>query len=693
MSGNELHRAASPYLLQHADNPVHWRLWGPDALQEARALRKPILLSVGYAACHWCHVMAHESFEDTDTAAVMNALFVNIKVDREERPDIDHLYMSALQALGQRGGWPLTMFLTPEGDAFWGGTYFPKVDQYGRPAFLSVLKRVAEAFRNEPETITQNTKAVRERLENASAPGSASRSFALQPAQMVELATRIANAMDSVDGGLKGAPKFPNTQVLEFLWRAGARGGQAALRELVTLTLSRMSQGGIYDHLGGGFARYSTDARWLAPHFEKMLYDNAQLLELLALCHQLTGDGLYRRRAAETVEWLRREMIAPSGAFCASLDADSEGAEGRFYVWTIDEIIATLGEADALFFAAFYDASRDGNWHDESRGENVIILNRLASPSATPEEEARLAPLREKLRLKREGRPHPGRDDKIMADWNGLMIAALVKAALAFEEPEWITVAARAYAFVAKLEFRDAEGRRRLAHSWRADVIVSPGLALDHVAMIGAALALHEARNWPAAAPTACDFLADAVAWAEALDTYHRDPETGLLHMAARDAQDLILRLSPTADDAIPNAHSVYLSALVRLAAQTGDDQWRRRADALFAALAPAMQANFFGHLACLNALDLRLRAKTIVVIGPLRQKLLAAALRQPYPDRIVVDADGFRSRSALETAQWEAVKGKDAAAFVCAGETCSRPVWSEEELRATLRAFDAETL
>jgi uncharacterized protein YyaL (SSP411 family) len=411
------------------------------------------------------------------------------------------------------------------------------------------------------------------------------------------------------------------------------------------------------------------------------------------LCHQHTGDGLYRRRATETVEWLRREMIAPAGAFCASLDADSEGAEGRFYVWTMDEIVATLGEADTRFFAGFYDASRDGNWHDESRGENVIILNRLASPSATPEEEARLAPLREKLRLKREGRPHPGRDDKIMADWNGLMIAALVKAALAFEEPEWIDLAARAYAFiVAKLGFRDLEGRRRLAHSWRADALVSPGLALDHAAMVSAALALHEARIWTTAAPTSRDFLVDAIAWAETLESYHRDPGTGLLRMAAWDTQDLILLLSPTADDAIPTAHSVYLSALTRLAAQTGDDQWRRRADALFAALTPAIEANFFGHLACLNALDTRLRAKTIVTIGPLRQKLLAAALRLPYFDRIEVDADGSRPRSAVEAAQWEAVKGKDAAAFVCAGETCSLPVWNEKTLRATLEAFDAAT-
>ncbi|MEF3365237.1 thioredoxin domain-containing protein [Methylocystis sp. 9N] len=690
MSGNELHRAASPYLLQHAHNPVHWRMWTPQALEEARAAHKPILLSVGYAACHWCHVMAHESFEDPETAAVMNELFVNIKVDREERPDIDHLYMTALQALGQRGGWPLTMFLTPEGEAFWGGTYFPKSDQYGRPAFVSVLKRVSEAFRAEPDAIAQNTKAVRERLEQSVKAEAGEGAVALGPAQLFNFASQIVKVIDAEDGGLRGAPKFPNTQVFEFLWRAGANGKTPVFRDLVRLTLTKMSNGGIYDHLGGGYARYSTDDRWLAPHFEKMLYDNAEILEVLALCYRQFGDDLFWRRATETVGWLRREMTYSSGAFCASLDADSEGAEGRFYVWTYDELVACLGEADAAFFGKFYDASPAGNWHDESRGEMATILNRLLSPPATPEEEAQLATLRERLFLAREGRVHPGRDDKIMADWNGLMIAALANAATALGEPAWIEMAARAYDFiVSTMQYGDAQGRRRLAHSWRADVLVSPGMALDHAAMIRAALALHEARNWRGVAVSGGDYLADAIAWAEALEAYHLDPQTGLLRMAANDAADVIMQLAPTADDAIPNAHPVYLSALVRLAALSGDDQWRQRADAMFAALGPSMRANFFGHLATLNALDSRLRAKTIVTVGLRRQDLYEAALRAPFIDRIVVDMEGAEAPSAVGAARLQSIGDKDAAAFVCAGETCSLPAWDEAGLLATLEQFD----
>ncbi len=374
MSANELSRAASPYLLQHAHNPVHWRLWGKAALQEAQDLKKPILLSVGYAACHWCHVMAHESFEDAETAAVMNELFVNIKVDREERPDIDHIYMSSLQAFGERGGWPLTMFLTPAAEPFWGGTYFPKVEQYGRPAFVTVLRTVAHAFHAEPDRIEKNTKIVREGLLKTAPRGDGG---GLTLEQLDNLAPQVVNFIDQVDGGLRGAPKFPNTPIFEFLWRAGARLGKVPYRDLVRLTLAHMSEGGIYDHLGGGYARYSTDERWLAPHFEKMLYDNAQILELLALCYHEFGDDLFLARARETVGWLTREMTNFEGAFCASLDADSEGVEGKFYVWTWDELVARLGQEDASFFGKFYNASRIGNWAEHPQGEMVTILNRL----------------------------------------------------------------------------------------------------------------------------------------------------------------------------------------------------------------------------------------------------------------------------------------------------------------------------
>jgi uncharacterized protein len=677
-TGNELSHAASPYLLQHAKNPVNWRMWGEAALREAQAQNKPILLSIGYAACHWCHVMAHESFEDEVTAAVMNELFVNIKVDREERPDIDHIYMTALHAFGERGGWPLTMFLTPSGEPFWGGTYFPKVAHYGRPSFVSVLKTVADVFRAEPDRITQNTKFVRTELSKSAASGGG----AITLEQVDELARPIARLIDPVHGGLAGAPKFPNTPILELLWRAGTRLADAPYRDLVKLTLTKMSEGGIYDHLGGGYARYSTDERWLVPHFEKMLYDNAQILELLGLCHHEFGGPLFRARAWETIAWLQRDMTNAEGAFCASLDADSEGVEGKFYVWTYAEIEALLGQEDAAFFGKFYDASPTGNWEDEAHGGTVIILNRLEAAPPTIEEEARLARLRQRLFEAREKRVRPGLDDKILADWNGLMIAALVNAATLFDAPEWIRLAAHAYGFiVGAMQFTDTEGTKRLAHGWRAGVLVTPGLALDHAAMIRAALALHETRNWPPAPVSARDYLADAIGWAEALETYHVDPESGLLNMAAKDAGDVILRLAPTSDDAIPNAHPVYLSALVRLGGLTGEARWLARTDELFSALEAAARSNFVGHAGILNALDFRLRAKEIVTVGARRKALYEAALGVPFTGRIVVDIDRPDEIPEGHPAKAQVALAGDAAAFICAGGTCSLPVRHKQAL------------
>jgi len=674
MSGNELSKAASPYLLQHAHNPVHWRMWSPETLKEAQALNKPILLSVGYAACHWCHVMAHESFEDADTAAVMNELFINIKVDREERPDIDHIYMQALQSFGERGGWPLTMFLTPTGEPFWGGTYFPKVEQYGRPAFTTVLKTVEEAFRNQPEKIAVNTKAVRDGL----AKGNAKDGGPLTMDQLDNLAPQAVNYIDHVDGGLRGQPKFPNTPVFEFFWRAGSRLGKSPYRDIVRHTLERMSEGGIYDHLGGGYARYSTDERWLVPHFEKMLYDNAQILELVALTWREFKDDLFKTRAYETVGWLAREMTAAGGAFCSALDADSEGEEGKFYVWTWTELVEVLGTEDAVFFGKFYNASRIGNWAEERNGKMVTILNRLEMKARpTEEEEARLAPIKQKLFDVREKRVRPGLDDKIMADWNGIMIASLVNCATLFNEPQWIKMAAKAYDFiVATLTFTDAKGVKRLAHAWRDGVLVTPAMAFDHAAMTKAALALHEARNFPGLSDVLSrDYLGEAIGWAEAMYTYHVIPESGLLSMAALDTTDVIMHLAPTHDDAIPNAHPVFLTALIRLSGLTGNEMWLKRADDLFTALSPAVRSAFIGHAGILNALDLRIRMKEVVTAGPQRAALYEAALASPFFERIVMDLDKPEALPDGHPAKAQAAQAGDAAAFVCANGACSLPV------------------
>ncbi len=660
---NRLSSETSPYLLQHQHNPVDWWPWSPAALEEAQRTNRPILLSVGYAACHWCHVMAHESFEDEATAAVMNELFVNIKVDREERPDIDQIYMQALHHLGEQGGWPLTMFLTPKGEPFWGGTYFPNVSRYGRPAFADVLREVSRIFHEEPAKVAQNRAgllaALAERAHGGARP-------AIGPRELTSFAGQLGNAFDGVNGGLRGAPKFPQPSMLEFLWRAGQRSGDAQFFATVEHTLDRMSEGGIYDHLGGGYSRYSVDERWLVPHFEKMLYDNAQLLDLLTLAWQRTRKPLFRQRATETVQWLAREMTTANGAFSASLDADSEGEEGKFYVWSPDEIARVLGADDAAFLACFYDVTPDGNF------EGHTILNRLKAPDRSEDDEQRLTTLRSKLLHARAARIRPGLDDKVLADWNGLMIAALVHAGVAFGEPSWLDMAKRAFAFIATSMTKN----NRLGHSWRDGRLLFPGLASDFAAMIRAALALHEATG-------ESDDLAQALRWQAALEQHYVDPATGGYFLTADDAEGLVVRPHSTADDAIPNHNAVAAANLVRLAAASGDDRFRARADQLFDGVLPVAEKNWFAHVALLSALDLRLRVAEIVVTGSgdAARTLLDAALAVPYTNRMVLRAPSADALPAGHPAREKIKATSGAAAFICVGETCSLPVTTAERI------------
>jgi uncharacterized protein len=654
---NRLAQETSPYLLQHKHNPVDWWPWGPQALAEAQRANKPILLSVGYAACHWCHVMAHESFEDDATARVMNDLFVNIKVDREERPDIDQIYMSALHLMGEHGGWPLTMFLTPQGEPFWGGTYFPKTSRYGKPAFVDVLANVARIFRDDPKAIEQNRSALMARLAEDARPAGR---VVIGRGELDRAAQQLGGIIDPVNGGTRGAPKFPQPMLLEFLWRAGQRTGEARYFNAIELTLERIAQGGIYDHLGGGFSRYSVDERWLVPHFEKMLYDNAQLLELLALAHQRSGKSLYRARAQETVTWLKREMTTPEGAFCASLDADSEGEEGKFYVWSLAEITEILGNDAAAFFARHYDVTAEGNFE----GHN--ILNRLARVPASAEEEVRLAELRTRLFAVRERRVRPGLDDKVLADWNGLMIAGLANAGVAFGEPEWLAMAAHAFMCIAAHMSRGD----RFGHSWRAGKLLFPGLASDHANMIRAALALHEATGEHA-------YLERALAWQGALDRHYANRATGGYFLTAEDAEGLVVRPNSTSDEATPNPNSVAAHNLLRLAVATGQDAWRAQADKLFDGVIPLAAGNLYMHLALFNALDLRLRGAEIVVAGEGREAeaLLAGALALPALDRVVLRAPSADALPPAHPAQEKIKATREAAAFICVGERCSLPV------------------
>ncbi len=663
---------------------MHWRPWGEAALAEAKASGKPILLSVGYAACHWCHVMAHESFEDEATAAVMNDLFVNIKVDREERPDVDAIYMGALHELGEHGGWPLTMFLTSDAEPFWGGTYFPKDERYGRPAFVRVLNEVARIYRDEQDKVRQNADALKARLK----PSRRSEAAGPPPeAMLADLAPRLVQAVDPVHGGIRGAPKFPQAQFFGLLWRAGLRFGLPHPLEAVDLTLTHIAQGGIYDHLGGGFSRYSVDERWLVPHFEKMLYDNAQLVEMMTEAWREQKSPLYAQRIAETIGWLLREMVVEGrspkgGGFAASLDADSEGEEGKFYVWSLAEIENVLGAADASLFAEIYDVTAGGNFE----GHN--ILNRLdAIELRDAETERRLAAMREKLLARRAARVRPGFDDKVLADWNGLMISGLANAADAFDRADWLQAAERAFDFVSTR----MTSHGRLLHAYRAGEAKAPATANDYANMIKAALALARVTGRR-------DYIERARAWADVLDTHYwaGDPVAGDLggyYFVADDTSDLIVRPFSGQDEATPNANGVMVSNLMALYLWTGEERYRDRAEAMLRGFAGAMAENVLAHAGLLAAaLDVAAPALIVLIVpegGDARA--LRAALRDvSLPGAVVQEMRaGEAGASALPESSpahgKTAIDGKPTA-YVCIGPQCSLPVTEPAALVDTVK-------
>jgi uncharacterized protein YyaL (SSP411 family) len=662
-SGNRLGRETSPYLLQHKDNPVHWWAWGPEAIAEAKRTGKPILLSVGYAACHWCHVMAHESFEDDTIAGVMNDLFVNIKVDREERPDVDAIYMAALHELGEHGGWPLTMFLTSNAEPFWGGTYFPNKPRYGRPGFADVLRQVARVYRDEQAVVRNNADALRARLApkpergKGAMPGDAA---------LADLAQRLTQIIDPVNGGVKGAPKFPQPQLLNYLWRGGLRYGLDLPQTAVALTLNHIAQGGIYDHLGGGFARYAVDDRWLVPHFEKMLYDNALLVELMTEAWREQKAPLWAERIDETIGWLLREMVTDGGGFASSLDADSEGEEGKFYVWSRDEIEEVLGAEDTRAFADAYDVSREGNWE----GKN--ILNRLNDLDLRKRDvEERLRTMRAKLLARRGNRIRPGFDDKVLADWNGLMIAALAKAADAFDRPEWLAAAEQAFNFVRTRMTSDG----RLFHAYRAGEAKAPANATDYANMIKAALAL-------ASVTGKSEYIDQARYWVDVLETHYRAEGHGGYYLAADDTDDLIVRPLNAQDEAVPNANGTMVSNLAQLYLWAGEERYRTRAEDIVTAFSGDIGSNVFQHTGLLaGAIDLLAPAHIVIVVpeGSDAKAMRRALASVSLPGAVVQDVHTSvgAGESLPETSPAygkTALDGKPTA-YVCIGPQCSAPV------------------
>ncbi|MEP3115272.1 thioredoxin domain-containing protein [Nisaea sp.] len=671
---NELDKETSPYLLQHRENPVHWQTWSEDTIAMARRADKPILLSVGYAACHWCHVMAHESFEDSDTAAVMNELFVNVKVDREERPDLDMIYQTVLAITGQQGGWPLTMFLTPEGAPFWGGTYFPPDQRYGRPAFRDVLRQIEGVYREDPGRVSSNVTAISQRLEAVFAGNPGTR-IPLEAAP--DVAAQFLSQHDPVYGGIGDAPKFPQPTILKFLWRTGQRTRNSQMLQAVRTSVTAMCEGGIYDHLGGGFARYSTDAEWLAPHFEKMLYDNAQLVALMTEMQRQEPNPLYEQRIRETVDWLFREMISEGGGFASALDADSEGEEGKFYVWSAEEISESLTEAghDSALFAEHYDVMPGGNW------EGTVILNRRHRKGPFPGEiEAKLSAARRHLLTLRDKRIRPSWDDKVLADWNGLMIAALADTAILLQEPEWLARAEIAFAFIVSNMEKDG----RLLHSCRNGQAKHAATLDDYANMILAALALESATGKPG-------YLAKAEAWVSVLDQHFRDPRDGSYFFTAEDQTDLMLRTKTAIDNVTPAGNSTMVECLARLWQLTGKAAYAESADSLTKAFAGSFQQQPQGFPGLLNGMEWLLHGRQIVIVGdPDAAETSAMVNAARTAGRALATVQIIQDATALpdnHPAHGKGAVNGASTAYLCVNQVCSAPEIDPQSFQTALEA------
>ncbi|HXU89267.1 MAG TPA: thioredoxin domain-containing protein, partial [Methylomirabilota bacterium] len=607
MSENRLARETSPYLLQHAHNPVDWYPWGEEAFARARAENKPILLSVGYSACHWCHVMERESFENPDTAALMNRHFVNVKVDREERPDVDHIYMQAVQSLTGHGGWPMTVFLSPDGTPFYGGTYFPPTDRHGLPGFPRLLTALADAWTHRQGEVLQSGRQIAEALGQSERLRSAG---TLLTEEVLGSAFHGVSAQfDEEHGGLGGAPKFPQPMIWEFVLRFARRGGNEYARRMVHTTLVRMARGGMYDQVGGGFARYSVDAHWLVPHFEKMLYDNAQLASLYLHGWLAFGDAECRRVCEETLDYVVREMTDPSGGFYSAQDADSEGHEGKFFVWTPDELRAVLGaEADAAM--AYWGVDRGPNFE----GKSILYLPGEPDPT-------RMAAARRKLYEARERRVHPGRDDKVLAGWNGLMCQAFAEAGRALGRADYVAAAVRNAEFVLGSMRRDG----RLMRTWKAGQARLNGYLEDYAMVAAALVTLYEAtfdRRWlDAARGLVAELL--RLFWDETLEGFY---DTGIDH------ERLIVRPRNLYDNAVPSGSSVAIEALLRLAELTGDRAYEQRAVAALRPMADLMSRHptAFGRFLC--ALDFHLGPRTeLALLAPRAIEEVAPLAREAF--------------------------------------------------------------
>jgi uncharacterized protein len=677
---NRLQHETSPYLRQHADNPVDWYPWGAEAMAAAQAQDKPILLSIGYSACHWCHVMAHESFEDAETAALMNRLYINIKVDREERPDVDDIYMQAVQAMTRGGGWPMTMFLLPDGRPFYGGTYYPLTPRYGMPSFKQVLEGVHNAFSQNREKVTEQAQGLTDVLQRDSLSIGGDESKL--NAELLDAAyKRVADEFDSEHGGFGGAPKFPQPTNLEFLLRYHARTRNTHALHMVSTTLEKMARGGIYDHLGGGFARYSVDAIWLVPHFEKMLYDNAQLSRMYLHTWQITQNPFFKTVAEEVYDYILREMTAPEGGFYSATDADSEGEEGKFFVWSKAELEELLGD-DAPLAIEYWGVTARGNFE----GHNILHVPNDETTIAArlnlrvDELQQRLTAIKDKLYAVRSQRIAPGLDDKILAAWNGLMLASLAQGARVLGRADYQAAAVRAGEFLLTTMHTPEGG---LYRTYKEGISKINGFLEDYAAVCDAFIELYQTTfdaRWYAAA---CR-LADTV-----LEKF--SAKDGGFFDTASDAEQLIVRPRNVQDNAVPSGNALMARALLKLAALSGEERYHTAAVGVLRLLTEVLRQFPQGFTEALNATDMLVGGMAEVAIIGLRQDERTTAMlnvvQQPYRPNVVMAwaAGDVGDDAAVPLLRARRQREGAPTAYVCRQFVCKLPVTTADAIRAEL--------
>ena len=659
---NKLEKETSPYLLEHKNNPVNWYAWNDQSLKKAKEENKPILLSIGYSACHWCHVMARESFENNNIASLMNKYFINIKVDREERPDIDAIYQNALQIFGESGGWPLTMFLTPDLEPFWGGTYFPPEEKFGRPAFPVVLKTINDVFRNEKGKIKKSIDIIKDGLikNTSNIPGN---SINEDLSEQVSLS--LINLIDKTNGGIEGAPKFPNVPIFENILRFSLKkienNKNSIFETGIYQTIEKICLGGIYDHVGGGFSRYSTDEKWLVPHFEKMLYDNAQLIELLIYSYQIFKEPTFKIRIFETIEWVLREMKIKNNGFASAIDADSDGVEGKYYVWEKKEIDEALGSSSEEF-CKIYNITKAGNWENK----NILNLNKKRNSKENEKDRKLLNILLER----RKNRTFPNLDNKILTDSNGLMINAITKAGWVFNKKEWLKEAEDIYLFLYKnLIYNDD-----LYHSWKDSKVKTFATLDDYANFMRCSITLYERTNKK-------KYLENALKFSEKILKEFKDIKNSGFFINSNKTKDIFTNLKSIYDSAVPSGISLVVESFAKLFYLTGDKIYFNEAELALKSVSGNVHKNFFSSASLINSNDILKNGVHIILLKVNKNLEILDKIKQLcLPNMIYQEIENSEGLPKKNPAFGKKCKNNKNTIFVCQNQTCSLPITNFEE-------------